>query len=120
MLHQFLCRYPYQCISIYIYLYAANKQDVCLLDCAELRTIDSLKCLTTYWLLSELAGHWHVETQTVLPKKAATICMYLKKVPLQLQVYLNVWIAVQAVHDQMMHVVSCLHAALSVTPSETS
>ena len=53
-------------------------------------------------------------------KKAATICIYPRKVPLQLQVYLNVWIAVQAVDDQMMHVMSCLHTASSTMPSETS
>ena len=53
-------------------------------------------------------------------KKAATICIYPRKVSLQLQVYLNVWIAVQAVDDQMMHVMSCLHTALYAMAFETS
>ncbi len=47
------------------------------------------------------------------------LCVYLRKV-LQLQIYLNVWIAVQAVDNQMMHIMSCLHTSLSATPSETS
>ncbi len=103
-----------------IYIYAANKRDPCLLDCAEIHDTVNWKCLTNYWLLSELAGHWHVEIQTVPPKMAATVCIYLRKIPLQLWVYLNVWIAVQAVDDQMMYIMSCLHTASSAMPSEMS